>query len=148
MSRTRWGNCLFCVVLPLVALTVGCGSPNPVPEKLPTVPTSGKVTFNGRPIDKGTLTFVPAGPNDGRGEKASISAGTYQTEDGRGLVAGNYLVIVQIPQVNVAEPEKDGENVEPPPEIPAKYADPRTTDLTLKVTKEDRSLVKDFELRD
>lgn len=148
MSRTLWRNCRFCVWSPLVAIIVGCSRPSPGPETLPTVPTSGKVTYNGSPVDKGTLTFVPAGPNDGRGEKAAISAGTYQTEAGRGLVVGNYLVIVQVPQVDVAELEKEGEKVDPPPELPGKYTDPRTTDLKLKVTDADSSIVKDFELKD
>lgn len=146
MSRTLWENCLFCVLSPLVAIAVGCGTP--APRELPTVPASGKVTYNGSPIDKGTLTFVPAGPKDGRGEQAAISAGTYQTKDGRGLVVGSYLVIVEVAKVDVAELEKDGEKVEPPLAIPGKFTDPRTTDLTLKVTGEDRSIVKDFELKD
>lgn len=150
MSHTLWRNWLLCVLLPLVAMTVGCGSPGaaPTPKNLPTVPTSGKVTYNGNPVDKGTVIFVPAGPKDGRGEKASISAGAYQTADGRGLVVGNYLVIVEVPKADAAELEKDGEKVEPPPALPGKYTDPRTTDLTLKVTGADRSIVKDFELKD
>ena len=73
---------LVCVVM----LLTGC-SQNDGPQRY-TV--SGKVTFDGKPVPKGFITFAPdseAG-NSGPGGGAEIRDGVYKTAPGKGVVGG------------------------------------------------------------
>lgn len=61
-------------LLPTVALLLGCGASGPR-----TYPVSGTVTFEGTPIDKGSILFLPSeGP--GRPEGGEIVDGRYSFE--------------------------------------------------------------------
>jgi hypothetical protein len=71
---------------------------------------TGTVTYDGTPIDDGTINFVPE-KSDGRkpvGEK--ITNGKYEIPSGRGLAAGKYKV--EITWTKAAGPRK-GEKVDP-----------------------------------
>lgn len=56
----------FCVSLGVLALAAGCGG-SAAPEKaLPTtVPVSGVVTLDGKPLQKAAIRFVPRGETKG-----------------------------------------------------------------------------------
>lgn len=66
---------------------VGC-SDNP----LGRMPISGRITFDGQPLDVGTIDFRPPQGTKGVGSGAAVRAGIYQIEEKRGLPPGKYEV--------------------------------------------------------
>ncbi len=80
------------VVALLSALAaVGCGSSGPTMGRV-----SGTVTYKGKPLEKGTVTFLST---DGERPNATgpIQAGSYTlqtTEPGDGAVVGEYKIAV------------------------------------------------------
>jgi len=87
MMTTRRCYLPGAAALSLLVFTLGCGGPVPY-----TV--SGKVTFNGKPVPAGYITFAPDGSkgNSGPGGGAPIRDGEYRTEPGKGIVGGPYVV--------------------------------------------------------
>src|SRR3954453_15047519 len=89
-----------CLVLVTAALCLfGCGG-HPSKPKLGRV--SGKVTYNGQPVTKGLVSFVPSGgPGAQTGQAAPGEIGpdgsyTLTTfENGDGAVLGEHKVLVQ-----------------------------------------------------
>jgi hypothetical protein len=80
---------VFGIALTIMLLT-GC-SRNDGPQRY-TV--SGKVTYDGKPVPKGFVTFSPdteAG-NSGPGGGAEVRDGVYQTAPGKGVVGGPHRV--------------------------------------------------------
>jgi len=88
--QSTWMKCLSramaCLAVVEMVSLLGCsgGGQNA------TAPVSGKVTFEGKPVEGGSLTFTPqaTGPNPGKQGAASIqkdgsyAAGTYAEKDG------------------------------------------------------------------
>ena len=72
------------IVTAVVVLTtcLGCGSK--------TKTLTGKITFDGNPLDQGQITFEPKGL--GKMSVAQIVEGTYTLPDKFGLVPGDYVV--------------------------------------------------------
>lgn len=70
----------------------GCGGPKG-PERYDL---SGSVTYNGKPVPAGHLTFAPdkAKGNSGPGASANIANGRYQTMPGQGPVCGPQVVTI------------------------------------------------------
>lgn len=78
---------LFLIVLGILA---GCGGPK-------TFPVEGTVTFDGKPVPKGMVTFSPDTEkgNDGRPSVTVIENGNYLIKPGpHGLLGGAYVVTV------------------------------------------------------
>lgn len=97
---------------------------------------SGAVTFNGKPVRKGMIVF--SNPQKGITISAPLGEGglyKVETAKGYGIPVGTYLVTVvpPVPQVTTAWPAKP-----PPPatfpDIPERYRDLKTSDLTVTVT--------------
>jgi hypothetical protein len=85
--------CIFTAIV-LGALTSGCfsGSAGTV---------SGNVTFNGKPLEKGLITFSPAGEVGGTAG-GEIAAGKYEVTD---LVPAKYKVsIAAVPELKIVMP--------------------------------------------
>lgn len=91
---TRW----FCVsrhwlliALAMLVTSGGCGSSDKGP---PRYTVSGTVSFEGKPVPKGFITFLPdtSKGNKGPGGGAEIKAGSYRTATGKGVVGGPYIV--------------------------------------------------------
>ncbi len=84
----------------LLVLVTGCGPSNPRRE------VSGKVLFNGAPLDNGTITFNPLGGNkEGvptTKEGGIITNGEYKILAETGLTPGKYQVIIS-----------SGDNIDP-----------------------------------
>ncbi len=56
---------------------------------------SGTVTFDGKPVPSGTITFLPAQGNTGPGGNANIKDGKYDTAiDGKGPTGGPHDVVI------------------------------------------------------
>jgi hypothetical protein len=105
-----------CVVLLAGVATADDKKPEPKGEEV-----SGKVLLNGAPLKAGSVTFAS---KDGKTTVATPIAedGTYLAR----VPQGEYTVAIGPPKV------KDPKN--PPPAIPAKYSDPKTSGITYTVT--------------
>jgi len=137
-------------------------------------PVSGKVTYNGNPLEKGSISFVP---EDGKGIGASgaIQNGSYTMSTGGnndGAPAGKYKVTITAKEDSLAKAKADFEKAraarkntsgtedlaiiprqfmvkaeaEAKSLIPAGYGDSRTTTLTAEVKAQSNSI--DFTLSD
>lgn len=74
-----------------LTLAAGCSKPPPGPARFPV---SGKVTFNGQPVPRGTIAFEPdtqAG-NSGPGGYGTITDGLFATHPRMGAVGGPQIV--------------------------------------------------------
>jgi hypothetical protein len=79
----------FIAAMALALPLAGCGSEGP-----PRYELSGTVTFDGKPVPKGFITFTPDTEkgNDGPGGGAEIIDGKYRTESGKGIIGGPHNV--------------------------------------------------------
>ena len=116
--------------LMLSFLTIGCGDSGP-----PKASVTGKVTFEGKPVTKGTVTFLAIDPK-GRNATGAIGPdGSYtlQTETaGDGALLGDYVVGISARDDEVLDytPPKP---IPPKYLVPAKYEDPKTSELKATV---------------
>ena len=113
------------------ALFAGCGSSEKLPE---LVPVKGKISFDGKPLQQGTLALTstqqalnweqPAG---------TIANGEYElfTSGRPGAPVGEYTVVV-IATEDV--PDLDGRPGIPKSIVPPKFSDPGQSPLRLKVS--------------
>ncbi len=136
-SRTCWSSAGVASALLIVAVVAlsGCG------EKTGTIPISGKVTYQGKPLANARVTFAPkAGgrPADGiTNVDGQYKLGTYMAGDG--ALPGDYSVAISHSDVDVTKPPSteitDGAVYEPMKEdvakskIPAKYQSPAQSGL-------------------
>jgi hypothetical protein len=162
------------VALPVVAAILGCGDSSGLAKRYPV---SGTVTYQGKPLERGTISFVPA---DGKGRAAggTITEGRYSltTQDpDDGAIPGKYKVGILAKE---ADPSKVDLKIKKPPGkgavteaekkamaivfpqkvaaraaaaaknlIPTKYNSPETSGLTVEVKEQSNTSV-DFELKD
>jgi hypothetical protein len=126
-----------CVAAALVGLSGGCATDDPHPA---TVPVEGKVTYQGQPVPKGTITFQPDGGRPGVGEIQPD--GTYRLStfgDKDGAVPGTHKVMIL---ANTGDPTKMPSSpgyVAPKDLIPKKYSDLTTSGLEVTVSKDKKA---------
>jgi hypothetical protein len=127
------------VVAALALGLAGCGGGSG------TVPVRGTVTYKGKSVPSGTVTFIPdAGPHaTGEiGPDGSYTLTTYKAGDG--AVPGSYkVVVVAMEDTSNRLPEERASL--PPPIVPTKYTSVATTDLTAQVKDGENTI--DFELK-
>src|SRR5205823_3254619 len=120
-----------------VALSVtGCGSGRP-----PVAPVKGKVTLDGKPLAKGTITFEATGKRPATGKIIDgeiVEMTTYTTGDGAPV--GSHKVAVWATEdaaANVAANPGEGKiganYMTGKSLIPAMYNDPNTSGLSAEV---------------
>jgi hypothetical protein len=122
------------LIAALVAGLAGCSEAES--NRLATVPVSGSVSFNGKPAAGAMVVLHPknaapqALPARGfAGPDGSFALTTYEATDG--AVPGEYAVTVTLYQ-----PVRQGDSIQPGPNVlPPRYADPTTTDLTVRVAE-------------
>ena len=132
-------------------LLSGCG-----PAGVPVVKVTGKVTFEGNPVDGATIVFFPidptgreaAGMTDENGEFLVVTQGATKG----GCLPGNYRVVITkliyvdaqgnpvVPSNEPILPYADPNAVPPPMPIsrsviPEKYGNVETSGLTAEVTQ-------------
>jgi hypothetical protein len=116
---------------------LGCGKSTPQGE------ISGKITFNGKPVAEGTVSFM----NDsaGTGTEGPLKDGNYKLN--APLAPGEYKVMVTPLVVQQQDGGKGPEVAieKPAPDIPKKYRVIGTTDL--KATVKDGKQEINFELK-
>src|SRR3954469_25171968 len=149
MKRLRKWFCLcssrpvpensFCALLLVVAICwLGCSTGN----KVPRYQVTGKVTYQGQPVEEGTITFE--NPTAGEVNSSPLaSGGAYSVE----LPAGDYKVSVSPPLIETKS------TADTPPDmvtkkvnnIPKKYWVQESSGLSAQVAKDKRTF--DFELK-
>ena len=120
----------------LVAVTVGCGSGDGL------VPVSGEVTYQGKPLEYGTINFISPNSKLASGEIVDGKfLGVTTREEDDGLAPGEYQVTIDA----LDRSAKYRDTMVPPSLIPRRYADYTTSDL--KATNEpDKKNELQFEL--
>lgn len=88
-AKTLVLGALLCPCL----LGVGCFSD---PSGLKTYECSGTLTFDGKPVELGYISFEPnnAAGNSGPGASVKVTQGRYRTDYGKGVVGGPYRVVI------------------------------------------------------
>jgi len=139
-----WPSAFLLVTLGTVVFSSGCGEPNPLGRRA----VHGVVTYQGKPVDYGSIQFLPDDPQHGVNSGAMIEAGKYQIKVSQGLPPGSYQVMISAPD------RSKQEKVEGPPgdertiavdRIPAKYNLKST--LKLDVPKARGSHEANFQLQ-
>jgi hypothetical protein len=133
---------------------VGCGGDD-LPRRYPVY---GTVTYKGKPVESGTITFTPDDLNKGRSAGSAIKDGHYSlasltTDDG--AMAGHYKVTVVAQKMitdgmdpklkTMYEKAISSPGVPIPPQakkkvkiedlVPKKYCDPKTSSLQAEVAE-------------
>jgi hypothetical protein len=85
---------LICLIgcLGLCAILAGCGSSKYKGDQ--RYPLAGEVTFEGQPIDVGSIAFIPVA-DKGRASGGVITDGKYDVPEERGVGAGKYRVEIR-----------------------------------------------------
>jgi hypothetical protein len=143
------------VVLGL-AIASGCGEDEGIGRRYPV---SGKVTYKGEPVPKGTVSFTPADSKIGRHAGGDIQPdGSYRLTTltpGDGALPGKYLVSVAAQEVDTSATKNAVggmyrvDIVAKAPRkylVSRKYADPNQSGLTAEVKAETNTF--DFHLAD
>ncbi|WP_435009480.1 hypothetical protein P12x_000732 [Tundrisphaera lichenicola] len=142
------------VALGLIALVVGCEGRTGKP---PMGKVHGTVSYNGKPLDKGRVTFTPVsgdGESGGNNAMSPIeSDGSYELttfDTGDGAIIGQHIVTISVPSSNINDlnqPKADGSiaYVLPKEYIPKKYTTPKDSPLRNTVVEGDNKI--DIELK-
>jgi hypothetical protein len=155
---------LTVLAVPLVMAITSCGTDDGLGTRYPV---SGTVTYNGKPLEKGVINFVPDDPKS-VGASGEIENGSYVLSTGGGkdgARAGKYKVTVSAKEDSSAKAKasfaKDSKGIDPgfvPRQylansaatakslIPEGYGDTRTTNLTAEVKEQSNTI--DFPLSD
>lgn len=108
-------------------------------------PVKGKVTFNGKAVPNGTISFIPQSGQTATGELQKDGSFSLKTPGvGEGAATGSYMVIVvAMEDMGARMPEE--RTPLPPPLVPNKYTSAATTDLKAEV--EAKENVFSFDLK-
>jgi hypothetical protein len=91
VTQPGWQRLLWVGVLALVTgISGGCGPSGP-----PRVEISGKVTWDGKPLETGTISFIPEEGLVGPMAGAQIVRGEYQIRADQGPTVGDHRVEIQ-----------------------------------------------------
>jgi major membrane immunogen (membrane-anchored lipoprotein) len=156
---------LALLVGPALLVMASCGADDGLGQRYPV---SGTVTYNGKPLERGSISFVAEDAKSNIGASGTIKDGAYTLSTGGnddGAQAGKYKVTVtskedflskatagfqkgsgpgigsKVPPQNVAKAEAEVKSL-----IPVGYGDPRSTTLTAEVKPQTNSI--DFKLTD
>ena len=143
-------------------LIIGCGADDGLTKRYAV---TGKVTYKGQPVAKGSINFLPDKP-EGRGANGQIVDGAYSmtTQDpSDGAFPGSYSVVVDalepdMAAVEAAAKKKGSTSVALPQDmvakayakaknaVPKKYSQPATSGLKAEVKAGSNKF--DFDLTD
>jgi hypothetical protein len=141
-------------------LVLGCGDDSGLARRYPV---SGTVSYQGRRVAKGLISFRPTDPG-GRAAGGSIVDGSYSLEtvgNNDGALPGTYRVSIIARDVDLAKAlaEAKAKNPRVPWQlaefqaqkkakslVPLKYSSPETADLTREVKEQPNRI--DFDLTD
>jgi hypothetical protein len=128
-TRRIVGRLRVCCLLAVFA--VGCSKGS----QTDTVPVTGKVTYNGQPVEGATVTFASTESNT-PGAGMTAADGSYKLS----VKPGNYAaMVVKFEAPVVSQEQPDGE-VETKQLLPAKYGDHMQSPLKFEVKKGDANV--------
>lgn len=133
--------CFLLLFCSLFVSTIGCGD-----DGVESV--TGTVTYNGKPVTKGNVRFIP---ESGRPASGAIdSNGRYEmatSKDVMGIAPGEYTVTVRVAETSVSGDDYANPAAEPSTTwiVPEKYADHETTPLTATVSSSGSNVI-DFDI--
>jgi hypothetical protein len=151
--------------MPAILVMISCGTQDDGLGK--RYPVSGTVNYNGKPLEKGEISFVSEDMSKNFNAGGTIVDGKYALStggNGDGAAAGKYKVIVKAKEEFASKAQESfkketgKDNPKFPPHyvakaeaaakslIPAGYGDARTTTLTAEVKEESNEI--NFELSD
>lgn len=131
-------HCLSAVLI--AACLAGCGGTDGPPR----VPVEGAVTFQGQPIEKGSILFIPTNDTTGPSTGGTIESGRYELEHERGPVIGTLRVEIRADRefgYDITEPTESVKHIgEPFPEneIPTEYNDESVLTVTTTESGDNR----------
>lgn len=135
---------LVAIGLPLIGLAPGCGGGSQFPE---TVPVSGKVTYKGEPVPKGTVTFLSDKGQPATGAiqpDGTYTLSTFAEKDG--ALPGHHQVQVIANDGDPTMMPGSSPGYKPPRDlVPKKYNNPATSGLTADVARGKPTI--DFDLK-
>ncbi len=130
--------CLAISAVATACLLAGCSSGGGIPG---TAPVTGKVTYNGQPVDGASISFIGQAETQRPAGALSGPDGAYalKTGDTDGALPGNYTVLVTktdapaAGEMTMEAASKSGPAAPPKSLIPAKYGDPLQSPLKFEV---------------
>ncbi|QDT34155.1 carboxypeptidase-like regulatory domain-containing protein [Thalassoglobus polymorphus] len=136
-------SALFSLAM-LVTLSACGGKTDPLKAARPkTVPASGKVTYNGTPVEGAQVNLIPATNTDPAAFALTEADGTFTLttyDDGDGAVPGNYQVTVVKRSVetilNPDDPNGPPVGSKEESFLPKKYGSVSSTDLQANISSE------------
>lgn len=117
--------------LAVAVLACGCSEGDGLQREA----VSGKVTFDGKPLDRGSIQFLPMEANQGAGAWGEVVNGAYSIAASDGPVAGKYSVSISSVSKASATTSvlpRDDEGQVDPHAIPEVYNLRTTLDATVK----------------
>jgi hypothetical protein len=169
LNRTRVALRPLCLLIgPALLVVLGC-SDDGMGKRYPVTCT---VTYNGKPISKGSISFVPKADAGKQGASGQIEDGKVSSmttlNPGDGVLEGSYLIAVTASQVDAAKLSSAADelaakkgmgkmtmippellakaNKEAKSEIPKKYEKAASSGLTATVNASNTSF--EFDLKD
>jgi len=149
---------LLASLLIFATLGLSCGSDDGLGKRYPV---SGTVTYNGTPVPKASINFVPNDPKTGRAANGSIIEGAYTLttqESGDGALPGQYKVTVSATETDLSKAaatakksgmminQMDIAKAKRTNLLPSKYLLPESSGLTADVKETSNTI--DFKLTD
>jgi hypothetical protein len=152
------------LALPAFLVMTSCGTEDNLGKRYPV---SGTVTYNGSPLEQGTINFVSEDLKQNYSASGPITKGSYTLSTGGnedGAQAGKYKVTITSKEDFMTKAQADfqkesgKDNPKLPPQyiskagaaakslIPSGYGDPRTTNLTAEVEAKSNNI--NFKLSD
>jgi hypothetical protein len=137
----------WCVILGAVGFLAGCGGGSKGPE---TVPVKGVVMYQGKPVPKLSIAFVPENGMLAQGKTDSNGQFSLMTnKEGDGAMPGTYKVGISFVSDKIPDmPGFPGSEKKEESPIPVKYANAATSGLTKTVEKDRSKNDFKFELTD
>lgn len=114
----------------------------------PVLDAEGTVTFDGQPLDSGSISFEPAG-KQGREFGGVIQNGTYKVKSNPGAVPGEAIVRIRGARktgkkIPAGSPEPKGTMVDEIVQLPKRYNDDSNMKVSLEAGKVNKH---DFQLQ-
>lgn len=129
-----------CGALTCLAFVLGCGGGDGAKPMKNLVPVKGTVTYDGKPLDHGMVSFAPAEGSAGQPATGKIENGSFTmitTVSAPGVVAGKYRVRIESTDAAgtpAPPPLNPGDKYTPPKSlISEKYTDFKSSGLKVDV---------------
>lgn len=146
MTALRLNSPVCCVLLVALAGVCGSGCGEAGPERLAA---SGEVTLDGKPLETGSIAFLPAAGTEAPSVGGTIENGRYELPAEKGALVGKYNVRITSmqktgKQIEAGSPEPPGTMVDEVKQVvPPRYN--TETELTAEVTADGENTF-DFKL--